>query len=72
MRIKRRTSKKRLRAADRQFEASRERELDEALAGTFPASDPVGVDSAEEHRSRLARKDRTKAAGAPPAKSSGK
>ena len=33
--------------------AALERELDQALAATFPASDPVAVDSAEEHRARL-------------------
>ena len=33
--------------------AALERELDQALAATFPASDPVAVDSAEAQRERL-------------------
>lgn len=33
-------------------EAALERELDQALEGTFPASDPVAVDSAEAHAAR--------------------
>jgi len=33
-------------------EAALERELDSALEGTFPASDPVAVDSAEAHAAR--------------------
>lgn len=33
-----------------------ERELDEALAATFPASDPVAIDSREEHLARLQRR----------------
>lgn len=42
-----------------------ERELDQALAATFPASDPVAVDSAEQHRARLRRKPRGRAARSP-------
>ena len=37
-------------------EAALERELDNALKGTFPASDPVAVDSAAEHTRRRRRK----------------
>jgi uncharacterized membrane protein YccC len=33
-------------------EAALERELDQALEATFPASDPVAVDSAEAHAAR--------------------
>jgi len=35
--------------------AALERELDQALAATFPASDPVAIDPAEEHRARQKR-----------------
>lgn len=34
-------------------EAARERELDQALEATFPASDPIAVDTAEQHQARL-------------------
>jgi hypothetical protein len=47
--------------SDEQFmiDAALERELDEALRETFPASDPIAVDAAVEHaaRSRLVRQD---------------
>lgn len=36
----------------RSGEAALEREIDEALEETFPASDPIAVDSAGEHRAR--------------------
>ena len=37
-----------------------ERELDDALKGTFPASDPLAVDSADEHAARRNRAAREK------------
>lgn len=37
----------------RDLAAARERELDQALEATFPASDPIAVDTAEEHEARL-------------------
>ena len=40
--------------------AALEQELDQALAATFPASDPVAVDSAEEHRARRTKSSRSK------------
>lgn len=41
-----------------------DRELDKALEDTFPASDPVAVDSAEVHEERR-RKLREKSGGSP-------
>ncbi len=38
-----------------QADAALERELDEALKGTFPASDPVAVDTADQHAARRKR-----------------
>lgn len=40
--------------SDEQFmiDAALERELDEALRETFPASDPIAVDAAVEHAAR--------------------
>ena len=51
--------KRNLTSSRRSAGAALERELDQALAATFPASDPVAVDSAEEHRSRLKPKNRS-------------
>ena len=51
-----RNRRRRARGAQRGAGPALERELDEALAETFPASDPVAIDSAEEHRARLRRR----------------
>jgi 6-phosphofructokinase 2 len=39
-----------------QADADLERELDDALKGTFPASDPVAIDTADQHAKRRGRK----------------
>ena len=39
-----------------QADAALERELDDALKGTFPASDPVALDTADQHAKRRGRK----------------
>ena len=44
----------------READAALERELDEALKETFPASDPVAVDTAGEHAARRKRAPRKK------------
>ncbi|MCD6041121.1 MAG: phosphofructokinase, partial [Burkholderiales bacterium] len=41
-------------------DAALERELDDALKGTFPASDPLAVDTADEHAARRNRAAREK------------
>lgn len=51
-----RNRRRRARGPQRGAELALERELDEALAETFPASDPVAIDSAAEHRDRLRRR----------------
>ena len=56
------------RTAPREPQAALERELDEALAETFPASDPIAVDSAEEHRAELGRQKKASGTGARSAK----
>jgi 6-phosphofructokinase 2 len=43
-----------------QADAALERELDDALKGTFPASDPLAVDTADEHAARRNRAAREK------------
>ena len=43
-----------------QADAALERELDDALKGTFPASDPLAVDTAAEHAARRKRAAREK------------
>jgi hypothetical protein len=43
-----------------QADAALERELDHALEETFPASDPVAVDTVDEHAARRKRAGQTK------------
>ena len=54
LRMKRR--KKDARSSSAGAGTALERELGQALAAPFPASDRVAVDSAEEHRARLKRR----------------
>ena len=56
------------RTAPREPQAALERELDEALAETFPASDPIAVDSAEERRAGRGRQKKASGTGARSAK----
>lgn len=56
------------RTVRREPQAALERELDEALAETFPASDPIAVDSAEEHRAGLGRQKKASRTGTRSAK----
>ena len=46
--------------SDDEVAKSLERELDEALEETFPASDPIAVDSLKTHHARHARTRRKK------------
>ena len=49
------------RAAERRrADAALEREIDQALEATFPASDPIAVDTAREHRARRKRAGKRK------------
>ena len=70
MKTQKRAAKERRspRTAPREPQAALERELDEALAETFPASDPIAVDSAEEHRAGLGRQKKASGTGARSAK----